>query len=643
MRVRLAAVTVTLCLALGLVGCMMRPVPITGQASSTPEKEATADTHDSEVKAPAPQAISRGPERNAAFMLPGFSHTLAWSHEVDGRQGIAWSKGAYYVSGSTSLSRYDTDWKLQTANDDPFTGLSDEINHLGDIDVYEGRIYASAERFLDGKASNIQIAVYDAQTLGLVRTFPFDETSGQTECSGIAIDPDSKSIWLCSWEGDESGRYLYRYDLESGGYLGKVHLQAPPQWIQGIAYYEGWLYLTADDGTADLDEPDHVWRCRVDVSKTAWPVCLERTLDDVTQQGEVEGISFDPAAKQMLVSYNRGAQIVLGMPKGFYEGYDAEVHEVFAYDLARTTAPLDYALDESWAELPQTTDKNADTFFILPVVDMHATVPDNEGVFNLRGVARFTKTLAMERGIVAEATNVFAPLYRQATIGCFLGKDGTLDTSAPRIDGDSPYADLAYQDVRDAFTQFLAERNEGRPFVLFGFSQGADMVLRLVAELGDDESFAKGFVAAYTIGTTVTEKYVAEHPAVHMAQDANDTGVVVCYNAIDERATKPTVKQLAINPLNWHTDSTKAEADLNLGYVTCDTDGRVTKDEPGFCGAYVDEASGSLVVCDMKSDELYNAEAGVFQKGDYHLFDLALFYRNLQQNVKDRIAAFSAP
>ena len=138
---------------------------------------------------------------------------------------------------------------------------------------------------------------------------------------------------MCSWEGDESGRYLYRYDLKTGKYLGKYHLQAPPQWVQGVAYYDGWLYMTADDGTADLGEPDHIYRCLADVDKTAWTVSLVRTLDDVTLQGEIEGLTFDKKNDQMIVLYNRGSQIVLGMVKGFYEGYDEEIHECFIYDM----------------------------------------------------------------------------------------------------------------------------------------------------------------------------------------------------------------------------------------------------------------------------------------------------------------------
>lgn len=59
---------------------------------------------------------------------------------------------------------------------------------------------------------------------------------------------------------------------------------------------------------------------------------MERTLDDVTLQDEIEGITFTD--NQMLISYNRGARIALGMPKGFYEGFDREIHEVFTYELS---------------------------------------------------------------------------------------------------------------------------------------------------------------------------------------------------------------------------------------------------------------------------------------------------------------------
>ena len=79
--------------------------------------------------------------------------------------------------------------------------------------------------------------------------------------------------------------------------------------------------MTADDGTADDNEPDHLYRAKITDGCTCCTVTLERTFDDVTKQGEIE-------------VYNRGARIVLGMPKGFYDGYDREISEVFIYSIA---------------------------------------------------------------------------------------------------------------------------------------------------------------------------------------------------------------------------------------------------------------------------------------------------------------------
>ena len=173
---------------------------------------------------PAPVTVPGRVE--AGDLSPRHTYALNGVHAVDGRQGIAWYEGGYIVSGSATLSRYDGEWNLAATATDPFSGFADEVNHIGDIDVYNGEIYAGVEYFMDGEARNIQIAVYDAQRLELTRTYAFEAQSGQTEVSGIAVDPDSGSVWMCSWADGESGRYLYRYDLETGAYLeiGRAHV-----------------------------------------------------------------------------------------------------------------------------------------------------------------------------------------------------------------------------------------------------------------------------------------------------------------------------------------------------------------------------------------------------------------------------------
>ena len=264
---------------------------------------------------------------------PAAAYTLSSVHRVNGRQGICTEGGFYWVSGSTTLTKYDGDWNVIAENTDPFRGYDLEVNHIGDIDVYRSELYLGVEYFMDGEGKNIQVAVYDGDTLELKRVFPFRADTGQLECSGIAVDPDSRTVYMTSWIDDESSAYLYMYDLDTGNYRGKLLMQPEPKWLQGITCHDGSLYVTCDDGDADADEPDHMYRIDIGGDGTTGTVVTERAFGDVTRQGEIEGLTFDSEKGQFLLLYNRGARIVLGMPRGFYEGYTEEIHEVFVYDM----------------------------------------------------------------------------------------------------------------------------------------------------------------------------------------------------------------------------------------------------------------------------------------------------------------------
>ena len=264
---------------------------------------------------------------------PVFKYELAEVHPVAGRQGICTEGEYYWVSGSGTLAKYDSSWNLIAENTDPFQGYTLEVNHIGDIDVYNNELYLGVEYFMDGEGKNIQVAVYDGDTLKLKRVFPFRSDTGQMECSGIAVDADSRTVYMTSWIDDKSSEYLYMYDLDTGDYKGKLKMQPGPKWLQGIAYYDGSLYVTSDDGDADENAPDHLYRVDVSKNKQTGIVSQEKAFDDVTRQGEIEGLTFDADHGRLLLLYNRGAKIVAGMPTGFYEGYSEEIHEVFVYDI----------------------------------------------------------------------------------------------------------------------------------------------------------------------------------------------------------------------------------------------------------------------------------------------------------------------
>jgi hypothetical protein len=97
---------------------------------------------------------------SCAAKLPEFTQDSVV--EVTGRQGVCSEGDYYWVSGSKTLAKYDRDWNLIDINEDPFEGYETEVNHIGDVDVYEGNLYVGAELFVDGVGTNIQVAVYDA-------------------------------------------------------------------------------------------------------------------------------------------------------------------------------------------------------------------------------------------------------------------------------------------------------------------------------------------------------------------------------------------------------------------------------------------------------------------------------------------------
>lgn len=262
--------------------------------------------------------------------LNGDGYRLKKIISVAGRQGIAVDSNFYYISSSTALYKYDKKGNLLAKNEEPFKGLKKASNHFGDIDIYQGKIYTGIEWFVDGVGKDIQIATYDAKTLKYDKSIDFDPSSGQEEVCGITIDRVRNMAWMADWV---NGRYLYRYDLSTGKYAGKVHLRPAPQYQQGIYYADGKILISSDDGDADYFETDNIYIVDVsNIAKTAAYVKHYKEMKEFKRAGEIEGVSVDPSNDDLLVLTNRGSRIVLGMVKGFYPGYKEELHELYVYE-----------------------------------------------------------------------------------------------------------------------------------------------------------------------------------------------------------------------------------------------------------------------------------------------------------------------
>lgn len=289
---------------------------------------------------------------------------------------------------------------------------------------------------------------------------------------------------------------------------------------------------------------------------------------------------------------------------------------------------LDYSAPENWAYFEADKDKDVDVFLICPTVDTRSET--NSFDLNDKLKKNFIYALDLERGIYEDTGRLFAPYYRQMSMNAY-----KLDEQERAL-----AQEIAYKDISEAFRWYLDNENNGRGLILAGFSQGGQMCLELLKEYYGGESMEaqalrSNLIAVYAIGWSVTEKMTAEYPQIIPAQGKTDTGVVVSFDCEDGTLSDTIVipegtKALSINPLNWKTDGTVADRELNAGAVM----GLGADPVPALCGAYIGDR-GELVVTDV-SPQVYPAGIDIFPEGSYHIYDYMFFFTNLKNNVAER-------
>lgn len=299
---------------------------------------------------------------------------------------------------------------------------------------------------------------------------------------------------------------------------------------------------------------------------------------------------------------------------------------------AEASASVDYSSADNWVYFGVGDDKDVDLFLVCPTVD----TLDEEFMSLDNDVMKgyFAGALEMERGLYEESTRMYAPYYRQMAMN---GYELDLTERERRLA-------IAYKDVSDAFAYYLENENNGRPIILAGFSQGADMVYRLMEEYFGSEEMQQRLVAAYPIGWACTEDMVKEYPQIKPAQSADDLGVVISFDCEAPEVTETIVnpagqKAYSINPLNWKTDSTPADKSLNMGSRFMKSSGKINSEAEQLCGCYIDEERGALKVTDVTPEE-YPAVISIFPDGAYHIYDYQFFFKNLQENVQHRVELY---
>ncbi|HEY9090588.1 DUF3089 domain-containing protein [Parasphingorhabdus sp.] len=237
--------------------------------------------------------------------------------------------------------------------------------------------------------------------------------------------------------------------------------------------------------------------------------------------------------------------------------------------------------------------------------------------------------------------DIWAPRYRQATLGAFLTDK----------DEGQQALDAAYQDVLQAFDYFLRVVPDDKPIILAGHSQGSLHLTNLLKDRVAGTPLAGRIVAAYVVGWPVSVE--TDVPALGLdiceapdqfhcllswesfAEPADYKRIVDTYDTTIGFNGEPrkNSKLLCTNPINGDVDS-EATAEQNLGTLVPNdklSDAKLVK---GSVPARCDDR-GFLLIGDPPKMGPYTLPGN-----NYHVYDYSLFWSNIRADILKRMTAF---
>jgi Protein of unknown function (DUF3089) len=280
---------------------------------------------------------------------------------------------------------------------------------------------------------------------------------------------------------------------------------------------------------------------------------------------------------------------------------------------------------------------HAAVFFVHPTTYLkkaHWNAPLDDADAN-----RFAK--AMVRGEASafnRTATIWAPRYRQATFGAFVS--------------DKPEAhqalDIAYADIAEAFDAFVAAVPQDEPILLVGHSQGSLLLKRLLLERIKGTALQRRIAAAYLIGWPVDPSRDPEALGLPACAAPDQPGCMVSWLSFADEADtammrhayarfardpSPQTRFLCSNPLTGGIGSA-APASANLGTLVPDAKLEGGALRPGITGARCAEDGSLRIGSDPQIGPM------VLPGGNYHVYDMVLFWANLREDSARRVAAW---
>ena len=223
---------------------------------------------------------------------------------------------------------------------------------------------------------------------------------------------------------------------------------------------------------------------------------------------------------------------------------------------------------------------------------------------------------------------VYAPRYRQAHYRSFVLHDS--------LSGEA--LDLAYGDVRAAFSYWLEHEDRGNPIVLGGHSQGTWHGRRLLQEFFDGTELGDRLVAAYLPGFGIYEREFASLRPCESAADLGCYCTWMTYNTgytpdwlLELQADEDFADPVCINPITWtRQEDARSPFSQHMGTRT-----------ERFKLKYEEKMTARVHRGMLWLDPPDIFGARLLHRDNWHSGDYNLFWQNIRSNAQMRIEHFS--
>ncbi|MDR0303407.1 MAG: DUF3089 domain-containing protein [Chitinispirillales bacterium] len=299
----------------------------------------------------------------------------------------------------------------------------------------------------------------------------------------------------------------------------------------------------------------------------------------------------------------------------------------------------DYSNERNWLRLGGNLDKKADIFVVYPTLVFTSNVCDAPFVRleseSMRSAAK--SWLFGIDDIISPQANVFSPFYRQL--------NGVMLTKYPAREMFLHTNQTPRDDIFTAFDYYLTEINKGeRPFVLFGHSQGSQLVMELATVFLGSEKYGgynKNHIITYAIGSPFTQREICKNINLKFSSRKDDTGVIVSWNGatVNEAALGKYENFLSwkdgvlvANPVSWETNENPESV-----FVSSITLSERTIEINTDIVVKAEKEKGVLII-DADETKFPNTPPAVSK---FHTSEILFFADSIKRNIKDRIDAFA--